>query len=189
MDVALCARCVGDATPTLVRVGGLDVRAAAMYAGHVRGAVLAMKRGERAYLEPLAALVAALLPPQAVLVPVVTTRRRAAERGFDQARELARRAAPRCGARVADVLRKHGPPQHGNDRRSRLAASGRFALRSGPSLPREAILVDDVVTTGATLRDAAATLAHGGVAVAGAVVVAHAPPRETSFAGSESQPT
>ena len=95
MDTALCATCTAIREPVAVRIGELNVAAAAAYDGHVRAAVLAMKRGERAYLDPLAHLLATRLPPGATVVPVVTTRRRAAERGFDQARELA------TGARCA----------------------------------------------------------------------------------------
>jgi predicted amidophosphoribosyltransferase len=46
------------------------------------------------------------------------------------------------------------------------------------------VLLDDVVTTGATLRDAARVLAAAGCAVLGAVVVARTPPgRETPRRG------
>jgi len=147
----------------------------------VREAILALKRGERAYLDPLAALLAPLVPAGAVLVAVPTTRRRAAERGFDQARELARRAAALRSASSIDLLRKHGAAQHGLERAARLAARGRFRLRAGCAVPPAAVLLDDVVTTGATLRDAAAALAAAGCRVDGAVVVARTPPgRETS---------
>lgn len=186
-DVALCERCAASLRPIALMAGQrLYVEAAGAYEGDLRAAVLALKRGERAYLDPLAGLVAARLPGAVDLVPAVTTRRRANLRGFDQARELATRAAALRGGRVADVLVKHGGPQRGGNRTARLTASGRFAVRPGATLPEEAILIDDVMTTGATLRDAAATLARAGVVVAGAVVVAHAPPRETSAAGRES---
>jgi predicted amidophosphoribosyltransferase len=157
------------------------VHAASSYDGLIRDAILALKRGERAYLDPLAALMSPLVPFGVAVVPLTTTRRRAAERGFDQARELAHRV---CAARdgwVADVLHKRGAAQHGRGRGERLGAAGRFGLRARAELPDRALLLDDVITTGATLRDAAATLWEAGCDVTGAVVLARTPPgRETS---------
>jgi len=146
----------------------------------VRAALLAMKRGERAYLGPLAALLGPLLPAGAVLVPVPTTRRRAAERGFDQAVELAHRAAASRTGRIVAALRKTGAAQRGRGRDERLAAAGRFHVPVAPDAG-PVWLVDDVVTTGATLLDAAGALRAAGWRVAGAVVVAQTPAgRETS---------
>lgn len=181
----LCGSC-GSAGAAALRfdVGGLPVRAAGSYAGAVRDAVVAMKRGERAYLDPLAALAAPLVPVGAVLVPVRTTARRAAERGFDQAVAVALRIARLRGATCADVLRKRGGAQRGRGRTERLAALGRFSIRRGVVLPPRVLLIDDVVTTGATLRDATAALAAAGCHATGAVVIARTPPgRETPRGG------
>jgi len=179
-EVGLCVACAGAARPVTAWVDGLTVWAASDYAGPVRAAVLATKRGERAYLDPLAGLLAPLVACGSVVVPLVTTRGRAAERGFDQARELARRVAALRSGTCADLLRKRGSAQRGLDRAARLTARGRFALRPGAAVPARAVLLDDVVTTGATLRDAARVLAAAGCAVLGAVVVARTPPgRET----------
>lgn len=177
-DDALCVGCRRALhAPIVVELGLLRVNAAARYDGLVAAAVVALKRGERAYLEPLAALLATLVTPEMVLVPAVTGRRRAAERGFDQARELARRAATASGAGFADVLVKHGGAQRGLGRAARLASRGRFTLQAGAVPPARAVVVDDVVTTGATLRDAVAALTAAGCTVAGALVVAAAPER------------
>jgi predicted amidophosphoribosyltransferase len=144
-----------------------------------------MKRGERAYLEPLARLLAPLVAAGSVVIPVPTTRRRAAERGFDQARELARRAAGERDGVYLDVLEKHGSAQRGRGRGERLSARGRFVLRRGVDLPPCVVLIDDVITTGATLGDAAAVLREARCAVSRAVVVARtAPGRETRRTGA-----
>lgn len=179
-EIALCGVCAAAARAHSVDLDGLHVRAASEYGGAVRDAILAVKRGERAYLDPLADLLAPLVAPGSLLVPVITTRRRAAERGFDQARELARRVALRRAGTCTDVLRKSGSAQRGRGRDERLVARGRFALRPGADMPAAALLIDDVLTTGATLRDAAAALRAAGCRVTGAVVVARTPPgRET----------
>lgn len=181
---ALCTACsdVGAAPPDVV-TGAVRVRAARIYAGLIAEAIVAMKRGERAYLEPLAALVAPLAEPGALLVPVPTTRCRSAERGFDQSSEIAARVARLRGCGYADVLRKRGAAQRGLGRHARLLARGRFTLRPRVEVPATAVLIDDVVTTGATLRDAAAALTAAGCRVAGALTIAATPgPCETPAA-------
>jgi predicted amidophosphoribosyltransferase len=156
-------------------VANVAVTAAGSYDGLLRRAIVAMKHGERAYLEPFAGLIAETLAPGVPLVPLPTSRRRRAARGFDQAVELARRAAVRRRSDCWNVLEKRGIAQRGLDRRARLAAGGRFAVKAGAALPDLAIVVDDVWTTGATLADGIATLRAAGVAVVGAAVVARTP--------------
>ena len=183
-DIGLCSACAASAQPVAVVLDGLAVGAASDYEGAVRDAILAMKRGERAYLDPLAALLAPLVEAGSIIVPVATTRQRAAERGFDQGRELARRVADIRSATYDDVLVKRGAAQRGMGRSERLKAEGRFTVRGGALVPSRAVLLDDVLTTGATLRDAVAALAAAGCSVEGAVVVARTPPgRETPRGG------
>ena len=143
------------------------------YEGALRTAIVAMKRGERDPLDAFADLLAASAPPlDGVLVPLPTSRHRAAERGFDQSAELARRLAARRGIAFAELLRKRGPAQEGRDRARRLAAADRFRLRRGAALPASATLLDDVCTTGATATDAVRVLREAGVAVRRIVFVA-----------------
>ena len=172
---ALCSACApgpGDAVRFVV--DGIPTFALGEYEGALRHAVVAMKRGERDPLDAFADLLAARAPLHGTLIPLATTRGRTAQRGFDQSVQLARLLAARCSVGCAEVLVKHGRPQAGQGRRVRLAAAGRFGLRPGAALPRAATLLDDVCTTGATLRDAARALRAAGVDVRQIVVIARA---------------
>ncbi len=182
-DVALCAACApAPAQRVSGDVANVAVTAAGSYDGVLRRAIVAMKHGERAYLDPFAELIAGLIAPGVPLVPLPTSRRRRAARGFDQAIELARRAALRRQAPCCDILLKRGSAQRGLNRRARLAAGGRFHLKAGAVAPELAVVVDDVWTTGATLADGIAALRAAGVAVVGAVVLARtAPGRNSRF--------
>ncbi len=96
-----------------------------------------------------------------MLVPVPTARSRARRRGYDQAELLAAALARRTGLALARCLtRVRGDdPQVGRSRAARLAAlSGAFAPRPGVEPPARALLVDDVVTTGATFAACAEAL-------------------------------
>ncbi|MBC5809537.1 MAG: ComF family protein, partial [Candidatus Eremiobacteraeota bacterium] len=157
---AFCARCVpAEAAAGRLMLHGLTVHALGNYEGGLRRAVLALKRGRRDVGRALGAALAARfaheLRPHDVLVPVPTTRARRLERGFNQSALLAEAVARHATLGVLDALgRVEGAPQQGRDRDERLGAAGRF--RAGrPEIVGETsvVIVDDVVTTGATLRD------------------------------------
>ena len=175
MDVALCNDCAPAPSDRSVEVvAHTVVTAAGSYAGVLRRAIVAMKHGERAYLDPLADVLAALTPTAGgTLIPLPTSAQRRAARGFDQAIELTRRVAVRSGMPIAEPFEKRGAAQRGLNRFARLQAEGRFRLKAG-ALPARAILIDDVCTTGATLSDAIVTLRSAGVIVSGALVLARA---------------
>lgn len=110
-----------------------------------------------------------------VPVPVHAVRRR--ERGYDQASLLARAAAAGLGLPwlEAVVRVRATAPQYRLDRRHRAAnMAGAFGLAPGADVTvagRWVVLVDDVVTTGATMREAAEVLlAAGATAVSGLAV-------------------
>ena len=98
-------------------------------------------------------------------------RRRA--RGYDQSELLARAVARRLAVPARPLLRRRpGRPQTGLDRAGRSAGPGYDALR--PATGR-VLLVDDVSTTGATLRAAVDALRCAGAVDVAAAVVARTP--------------
>ncbi len=158
-------------------------RAAARYGDVVREAVHAFKfGGKRALALPLGDLLAetrVLLPVDAVdlLVPVPLHRRRERERGFNQSRLLARRVACAWGVPLrADVLARAAAtlPQTDLGAAERRAnVRGAFALRRPDAVAgRHVVLVDDIMTTGATAGACAALLQEAGAATVGVVTVA-----------------
>ena len=145
------------------------------YEGGLRRGVLAFKRGRRDVAEAFASRLAGHVGAGDRLVPVPTTAVRRRERGFDGCVLLAARIAAHRRCSVVDgLLQTGGDAQHGRTRSARLAARGRFAWRLGALEGRRVVLLDDVVTTGATLADCAAVVRAAGGIVERAVVIARA---------------
>jgi predicted amidophosphoribosyltransferase len=171
----LCATCLPHGPPAALDVG-LPVLAAAPYEGGVRAALLAYKeRGRRDLAGCLAGLLARSVGPgPALLVPVPSSRAAVRSRGGDTLLRLARAAARRTGGRVATPLRLTRAVQDS----ARLGVGARSANLAGamaaapPRFAGEAVLVDDIVTTGATLREALRALSVAGWQVHAAAVVA-----------------
>ncbi len=130
----------------------------------------------------------------AVVVPVPTTPRRERKRGYNQARVLAEAFASACGARFLDALSR--PAAEGTQvslpgSQRRANVRGAFLLRDGLRTGlREAriILVDDVLTTGATVSEAASTLAGAGVRAVDVVAFARALPTLTRWTSADEPP-
>ena len=172
------------ATPRRHPAGMPPTVAAGPYAGPVRPVVLAFKEHGRAELaRPLGAALAlavtvliSALPdaPDAVrgpvlLVPVPSSSAAVQRRGQDHVRELAGCAAAELRAagvpaRLAPVLRRARGTRDSaglnvTERRSNLAGRFRGRLpRGGALLAGTVVLVDDVVSSGATLTEAARAL-------------------------------
>jgi ComF family protein len=157
---------VGDALELAV--------AAFVHAGNLRRALQRLKYGGSGSIaEPLATAAAPALealtrvcgPLPLVPVPVHATRQR--QRGYNQAALLASALASTTGLRLLDILerRRSTARQHGLGKAARLHnLRGAFALREGARSPPMVILVDDILTTSATLESCARVLREAGAA-------------------------
>lgn len=173
---------------------GTHVVAAAPYTGVAQGAIVAHKENGRLGLaRPLAAMLvmamAHVLPEPAtgpvVLVPVPSAPGAVRRRGHDPVRRVARRAASmlrRAGrpAVVVPLLRRVRPVQ---DQAALDAAARATNLHDAIGVrPRrlrnvglegaQVVVVDDIVTTGATLAECVRALGAAGISVTGAAVAA-----------------
>jgi ComF family protein len=182
-------------------------RSLGRYEGSLRNVVHALKyRGRRALAEPLAKRLCEtgvdLLAGADAVVPVPLHPWRLWKRGFNQADDLARQLGPP----VWPVLRRvrHGPPQASLPAaRRRAAVRDAFGVRGGalriavmplgarPLRGSVVVLIDDVMTTGATLDACSQALLDAGVRSVRVLTVARAvtgrppappPPRRPSTA-------
>jgi predicted amidophosphoribosyltransferase len=165
--------------PSLPPPVGIDqCHAALLYAGAGRELVARLKyRNARSSLRFLAAAMASLVDPAMVdvvtWVPTTPARRR--QRGFDHAQLLARAIARRTGRPCRPLLRRlPGPAQTGLPLAERRLGPPIVARHHAP--PR-ILLVDDVVTTGATASVAARALRAAGATHVQLVAAARTPPR------------
>ena len=175
----LCPACGRALTPppsSSIRGIG-PVPALFAYEGGGARVVQALKfRDGRRLVAPLADGLTGLVEvgSDAVVSWIPTSGSRRRERGFDQAELLARALARRVDRPCRAVLRRSpGPSQTGRNRAER-AANVTFRVIHGRPV-RTLVVVDDVCTTGATIRSARASLEAASRADVRFVVVARTP--------------
>ena len=153
---------------------------ATSYTGRVRDVLLGFKyQNRRPVGAHVAGILAGRLASRADHIDVVTwaptSAHRRRERGFDQAEVIARGVAAHLGLPCRRLLERAGDvaPQTGRNRRDRLDGP---SFRGHPRADGKAVLViDDVVTTGATLTSAAQALRLAGAASVELAAVAATP--------------
>ncbi len=160
----VCRHCV-DAPPAFA-----SIRAAFVMEEGARRLVHELKyEGLTSLAEPMAALVAARcgVPGADLVAPVPLHPSRERSRGYNQSAAIARRIAAvaglPCEARAARRIRDTAPlarTMHRDERRAIVA--GAFAADARRVEGRRVLLVDDVVTTGATLDACASALLAAG---------------------------
>ena len=157
LAVPACRDCPPDAVTT--------ARAAFAYAGAAKQAIHRLKFAR--WRDVAGALGAALattpVPPVDAVTWVPLARSRRAERGFDQARALAVATAGRLDLPAIRLLRRPSataPQATRSGRERRTAMRGAFGAVRTP--PARVLLVDDVLTTGATVAAAAEALRAAG---------------------------
>jgi predicted amidophosphoribosyltransferase len=170
LEAVVCTRC-GRRLAAMAPLSGkgppgLDrTWSSAAHEGVARDLVTALKFRR---LTPVAGLIADrvqwLVPADLLsgaIVPVPAAPLRLRKRGFDPAAEIAAALAERLGAPIEDCLsRRGGGRQVGKRRAQRIGHPPRIEVRA--EVPRSALLIDDVLTTGATLSACARALRRGG---------------------------
>ncbi|HEY3497336.1 MAG TPA: phosphoribosyltransferase family protein [Polyangiaceae bacterium] len=180
---AFCGACGRPRSVAPGEVAGVPLWVAGAYEPPLSLAIGRFKFERHAELAPrLAALLASslsalALAPGDVFVPVPLHPRRLVERGFDQAALLAAALARATRTRFAPRLLERA---RATEQQARLGRDERSANVGGAFRPRarapagRVVLVDDVVTTGATIGACIAALEGAGCKMAGAVALARA---------------
>lgn len=180
-DVALCARCADALRPrvrTRALLPGVPVCSALDFAGAPARVLRAFKEeGRTGLARPLGAALASAVAsiaagPDAAIVPVPSSRRAFRRRGYEIGALLARRG----GLDPLRALTSRGAvaDQRGLGRTAR-AENVAGTLRARDVEGMAVVVVDDVLTTGATLREAVRALSEAGARVVGAATVAATP--------------
>lgn len=180
----LCEECRGRliADPIEVRTpGGLPVHAALVYEGVAARSIRRVKEeGATMLARPLGRalsdVLGARVPAGAVLIPVPTGRAAYRKRGYRVPELLIRRAGFRAERVLRQTRRTRDQRELDRDERARNVAGSMRAIGARHA-GREVVIVDDVVTTGATIDEAARALRAAGLRPVCAVALAATPDR------------
>lgn len=132
---------------------------------------------KQAAARPIAQLMAEslpYLPPETIITHIPTAPRRVRMRGYDHAALLAKELAKRLGLSHQTLLRRVTQTRQVGSKRAERIKQMERAFEPVSNVPQNAkvLLVDDLVTTGATLESAARVLRNAGVKTIDATVFA-----------------
>jgi ComF family protein len=156
-----------------------QVYVATIYEGVAKELTWRLKySGARAAAKLMAEVINPKLPNRnLLLVPVPTASKRVRQRGYDQAKLIAKELAQTEDRQYRSLLRRHGQAhQVGATRKQRKQQlESAFTVKKRHQLAgRHILLIDDVLTTGATLESAATALKRAGAKHVSAAVFAQA---------------
>ncbi|HSH89485.1 MAG TPA: ComF family protein, partial [Ramlibacter sp.] len=186
-----CLRCAIPISPGLTECGGcvrhpppVDATYTAVSYDYPWSTLVAQYKfnGQAGWAQAFATLmrsapwVEPALDAAGLVLPMPLSSERLAERGFNQALALARCLAPAKTDAQLLLRVRHSPAQVTLDRRQRLAnVKGAFAIEPLRALEvkgKAVVLVDDVMTSGASIFTAARVLRQAGAAHITALVLA-----------------
>jgi ComF family protein len=195
--VAFCSRCRAALAPYADDIPAAlatqhETRILFVYQGCIRSAVHLLKyRRQRRAARPLGALLAEDLARRPLPIDAIAAiplhQSRQATRGFNQAEALAAEVSRRCGAPLigAELQRVRATEQQAKLDARQRAANVRDAFRwcAPYPPPRRILLVDDVLTTGATMGACTEALLAAGAHEVSGIALARSRLADPSYSG------
>lgn len=122
-----------------------------------------------------------LLNKNTILTPVPLHKKKLRQRGFNQAHDLAQAIANKTGYQILDIIerQKHTTAQatlHETDRFTNIQNAFRLKDSAGDLTGKNILIVDDVITTGATIETMAKILKAAGASSVWALTIAYGHP-------------
>ena len=179
LGTGLCPECQKELRSFTSKSVGMSVLCVSEYDGWLRERLIDFKNGAAHLARPLAQLMSPLIPGDAIVVPIPTTQQKIRSRKFDTigllAQELARLES---GRRFLPVLKLARPvrDQVGLSEAARRTNLS-HALTATHNIAHSVFVIDDVLTTGATLGEARRALVIAGARQVSAAVLCGSPKR------------